>query len=212
MRRKAGTAVGILGLAQGFVALAVAFLPAEPNPTLVKWLLFSAAVFVVVGLAVFFWPSGREQVTQTATQSGSRNVQIQGQTVYFEGSISTGEDEVPAGQLPDGRTLVDVTPEYLVGFFEEHTSIQAERLTEAFLGKWMRLSASVEDVAALGAHKARIDVPTEGGSPVIILIVNNQATVEHRVRILKKGDPITVVGQIYEVDSASVTLTNCELE
>ena len=202
-----------MGLGQGFVALAVAFLPAEPSPTLAKWLLVSAAVFVIVGLAIFFWPSGSEQVTQTATLSGSRNVQIQGQTVSFQGSISTGEERVPAARLPDGRTLVDVTPGYLASLYGEHTEIQADRLLEAFVGKWMRVSGSVEDVFALGENRASVTFPYEGPSdPSVVMRFRGKAIIDNELRVLKKGDRIAVIGQIESAGPYLVTLENCELE
>jgi hypothetical protein len=150
----------MFGLAQGFVGIAVAFLPAEPNLTLVKVLSVGAVVCIIAGLLIFFWPERAAETTQTATQSGSRNVQIQGQTVNFHGSISTGDEEVPAARLPDGRTLVDVTPAYLASLYGEHTEIQADKLLEAFVGKWMRVSGSVEEVFATDENGAC--VPSRG--------------------------------------------------
>jgi len=213
MRKKAGSAVGILGLAQGFVALAVAFLPAEPNPTLVKWLLISAAVFVVVALAIFFWPPGREQVTQTAAQSGTGNVQIQGQTVNYQGTISTGEGEVPTGRLPDGRVLVDATPQYLTGFFQEHTDMQAKKLLEAFIGKWMRVEGPVGDVYASDESNATVHFnPPTYGRTKILMHFNDRAAIGDRLSVLKKGDRITVIGQIDWAWPRALELDNCELE
>jgi hypothetical protein len=90
--------VGVLGLAQGFVALGVAFLPAEPNLTLARWLFIGAAICILAGLLIFFWPQKTEQATQTARQSGNHSVQIQGQTVNFQGTIWTGEEQVPVAR------------------------------------------------------------------------------------------------------------------
>lgn len=75
------------------------------------YLFIGAAVCIAAGVLLFVLPREAEESTATATQSGSRNVQIQGETVYYQGTISTGEEEVPAARLSGGRTLVDVTPE-----------------------------------------------------------------------------------------------------
>jgi hypothetical protein len=184
-----------MGLGLGLAGLAVGFLPADPNVTLAKWLLIGAAVLIVVGLVILFWPQRMEQPTATATQSGSRNVQIQGQTVNFQGTISTGEGEVSTGQLSDGRVLVDVTPQYLTDFFREHTDIQAKKLLEAFIGKWMRVSGPVGDVYANDESNATVyfNPPTYGRTRVLMYF-NDKATIDDRLRVLKKGDRVTVVG------------------
>jgi hypothetical protein len=213
MRRKAGTAVGILGLAQGFVGIGVAFLPAEPNLTLAKWMFVGAVVFIIAALLIFLWPQGAEETTQSATQSGSGNVQIQGQTVHFQGTISTGEGEVPTGRLPDGRVLVDVTPQYLTDFFREHTDIQAKKLLEAFIGKWMRLSGPVGDVYANDESNATVYFyPSTYRRTQILMYFNDKPIIEDRLRVLKKGDRITVIGQIDWASPRSLELDNCELE
>jgi hypothetical protein len=45
-----------------------------------------------------------------------------------------------------GRLVVDVSPDYLRGLFKDHTSIQAQKLVAAYLGKWMRTSGRLGDV------------------------------------------------------------------
>lgn len=209
--------MSILGLAQGFAALGVNYLPADPNTTLAKWLFVGAAVFVVTGLAVFFWPQRTEAVTQSAEQAGSGNVQFQGQTINFQGTISTGEESISVGELPDGRTIVDVTPEYLTGLFDDHTDIQAERLIEAFIGKWMRVSGPVGNVSSITEGKAVVRFPnSSSGDPYgflnVTMYFNDESVIDNRLRILQKGDRIQVVGQIRRVSSAWVELEDCELE
>jgi len=40
----------------------------------------------------------------------------------------------------------NVTPKYLVSFFEEHTSIQASQMAKPFIGKWMKISGRLNEV------------------------------------------------------------------
>lgn len=207
--------MGILGLAQGFVALAVSFLPAEPNASLAWWLFVGAVVCVVAGVLLFAWPRNTEEPTATATQSGTGNVQIQGQTVNFQGTISTGEEEIPSARLSDGRILVDVTPEYLTGLFRGHTTIQAERLFDAFVGKWMRVSGRVLDVTSEhggSAARAHLVYAEEPDSLSVFLSFNDMSIIDDQVRVLKKGDWVTGIGQINSANPSYLSLENCELE
>lgn len=205
--------MGVLGLAQGFVGIGVTFLPAEPNLTLAKWMFIGAAACVAALLLIILWPQRTEGATQAATQRGSRNVQIQGQTVNIQGTISTGEEEVPTGRLPDGRVLVDVTPQYLTDFFREHTDIQAKKLLEAFIGKWMRVSGPVGDVYAHDESNATVyfNPPTYRRTK-ILMYFNDKRNIDERLRVRRKGDAITVIGQIDWAWPHALELDNCELE
>jgi hypothetical protein len=182
--------------------------------------------FLLMGKAIYDrWPDPQTETasepesqepktdtTQSARQSGSRNVQIQGEMVNFQGTISTGEEEVSTARLSDGRIVVDTTPEYLAGFFDEHTSIQAEKLVEAFIGKWIRLSGPLENVAARSKDEVTVFFTSETfGDIMPVMVFNDRLTIEN-LRVLKRGNQITVVGQIQRVSSMDLKLENCELE
>ena len=177
--------MGVLGLAQGFAGLAFNFLPAEPNAILANGLFVGFVVCVVVGLLLFFWPQRAEQPTTTATQSGNHNVQIQGEIVNFQGTISTGEEEVPSARLSDGRTLVDVTPGYLMDLYGGHTSIQAAKLVEAFIGKWLRVSGPLNDVTPNGM--VFFESGAFGSTTALVMQFNDRIAIENDLRILRKG-------------------------
>jgi hypothetical protein len=108
--------------------------------------------------------------------------------------------------------FVDVTPEYLTGFFRGgHTSIQAKKLAEAFIGKWMKISGHVDDV--LGSTDLQRQVTFKGRS-----IFNNDQVFLYfrpewfdRLSTLKPGDKITVIGQLIEANKIEIHLANCEL-
>ena len=51
-----------MGLAQGFVGIGVAFLPAEPNLTLARWMFVRAVVFIIAALLIFFGRRGRRRL------------------------------------------------------------------------------------------------------------------------------------------------------
>jgi len=213
-RKGAGTAVGVLGLAQGFVGIAVGYLPTNPNEGLAKWLFVGAAICVVVAAGFFVWPDKTENdPTISAVQSGSRNVQITGEIVNFTGSITTGAQQIATGRLSDGRVVVDVTPHYLSGLFDHHTDIQASRLTEAYVGKWLRLTAEVDNVTSLPhGESAFISTAVEKPHVTIHMIFEGADVVDNQLRVLRKGDHVTVVGKIERVLHGCLDLNDCELE
>lgn len=198
--------MGLLSLAQGFVALGVGYLPTNPNEGLAKWLFASAVVCAAVAIGFFLWPD-KTTKAPGSTQSGSQNVQISGETVTFTGTISTGSDQVPTGTLSDGRILVDVTPRYLTSLFDEHTQIQADKLLEAYLDKWMRVTGPIHDVTSSGS----IYFKNEGDGPWVFMRFEG-AVVNDRLRVLRKSDEVTVVGRIARVSAGTVVLEDCELE
>jgi hypothetical protein len=111
--------------------------------------------------------------------------------------------------LPGDRTLVDVTPDYLMGLFDEHTTIQAEKLIEAFIGKWLRVSGTVSDVIGSEGSGATVYLKRETAR---ISSVSLDFSDRGAVEILRKGDSVTAIGQIVGADRLWVGLKNCELE
>jgi hypothetical protein len=116
MRQKAGTGVGVLGLAQGFASMALS----NHSGTLSKWFLLGFAVCMVAALALFFWPTkpdsigeapsanakqkaGKEstqtQTTTAAEQSGS-GTQFAGNTTIENLITGLIPHEPPAEQTP----------------------------------------------------------------------------------------------------------------
>jgi len=107
---------------------------------------------------------------------------------------------------------VDVTPTYLTGLFDEHTSIQAAKLVEAFIGKWIRVSGPIGDVAPLDDKRAVVWLVHIVGEPLMPCYFNGRGVVDE-LRVLRKGDPVTILGQVARVSGpASLDLNNCELE
>src|SRR5581483_9843281 len=53
-----------------------------------------------------------------------------------------------ANEAKQERVFVgeNVTPIYLVSFFNDHTALQASLMTKPFIGKWMKLTGLIRDV------------------------------------------------------------------
>jgi hypothetical protein len=112
------------------------------------------------------------------------------------------------------RETVNVTPEYLTGFYREgHTSVQARKLAEAFLGKWMKVSGPLGDV--LGNYDNQRMVVFSNRSIYTNDLVNmffRDKKWFSKLSTLRRGDTITVIGQVTDVNNLEIWLNNCELE
>jgi hypothetical protein len=112
-------------------------------------------------------------------------------------------------QLPDGRTVVGVAPEYLLGFFADNLQLRGQTLAGPFLGKWMMVSGKVEDVAILcGQYGITFKGYT---SPMKLLTMLFSDEWGNRLQLLKKGDEVTVLGQIVIIRKYVLTLGACEI-
>jgi hypothetical protein len=127
------------------------------------------------------------------------------------GAIPAGQDSssLPA-KLIGGRVLIRVEPDYLMAFFKDHTAIQAKRLVAAFLDKWIRVSGKLDNVTPAGTHSILVTIDRPMTSQINMLF--DQKDWRDRLAILRRGDSISVVGQLTEADMHAITLYNCELE
>jgi hypothetical protein len=103
----------------------------------------------------------------------------------------------------DERSAVDVTPEYLMHFFEGHTDMQARARVADFIGKWMQVSGP------LGNVSPELQVSFADKSPVHMFF--HKKKWGDRLLTLSRGDNITVIGQIAYVERGNLVLYSCEL-
>jgi tRNA_anti-like len=113
-------------------------------------------------------------------------------------------------KLTGGRVFVRVEPDYLMAFFKDHTAIQAKSLLAAFLDKWMRVSGKLDNVTPGGTHSILVTIDRPMTSQINMFF--DQKDWKDRLAILRRGDSISVVGQLTEADMHAITLCNCELE
>jgi hypothetical protein len=111
-----------------------------------------------------------------------------------------------------------ITPEYLIGIFQEHTSIQGAKLTAAYLGKWMKVSGSLGNVisstpdrAQLTFERAEVPLADRTWFDFTSLYMQFSKPWMDRLAITKRGAKLTVIGQIERIDNVSMQLKNCEL-
>ena len=107
-----------------------------------------------------------------------------------------------------------ITPEYLLSMFGTHTSIQARKLIEPFIGKWLRVSGNLSEVLSSSPDRAQLTFSDRGvGSKVgtVYMYFRNKNQIE-RLAILRRGDSLTVIGKIEDINAVQIDLGNCELE
>jgi hypothetical protein len=115
-----------------------------------------------------------------------------------------------AAQLPVAaeRVLVDSTPEYLLSLGNGRTTIERNRITGVYLGKWLNVSGAVKNVNAAAGHGAIVRISIDNTKEIALLF---NAQWYDRVTILRIGQNIAAIGQIKEIYLTEVELANCEL-
>jgi hypothetical protein len=115
----------------------------------------------------------------------------------------------PANTENENDVSDDITPEYLAGFFKDHTGIQGEKLVRPYVGKWMTVRGPLGEVEPYNRYFSQVTFAGWGG-PTVYMYVKDRKEVE-RFEVLRKGVQIAVRGQIREVNSVNVHLEKCRL-
>jgi hypothetical protein len=110
---------------------------------------------------------------------------------------------------PEERIFIDVTPEYLAGFFKEHTDIQAQRLLSAYIGKWMESSGHLGEVSRVSFTEL-LQVSFQEVAAVTVIMFFSLEWAD-RLSVIKRGSPITVIGKIERAGGNFVSFYDCEL-
>jgi hypothetical protein len=108
------------------------------------------------------------------------------------------------------RIFVDVTPEYLAGFFKDHTNIQGQRLFSPYKGKWMERSGHLGEVSHVHLTELlQVSFEELVGGVTMSMFFSTRWT-DH-FSVMKRGDPLTVRGRIDNAGPNIVSLQDCEL-
>lgn len=106
------------------------------------------------------------------------------------------------------RIIVDVTPEYLMQFFDNNTAIQGRKQIASYLGKWIKATGIVNNV-----------VRESDDTQVYIMLPKGRIVYAHfrepeqikRVEELGRDAAVTVLGRVSEVRAPNMELETCEL-
>jgi len=113
--------------------------------------------------------------------------------------------------FPGKRAFVadNVTFEYLLGLGAGQMTHQIDALRKPFIGKWMRVSSTVRDVAFDSDGDGNVTVE-EGGPFVQFRLYFGSSWSDH-LSGLTRGSPIKAIGRIAAIESIWVWLRDCEL-
>ena len=106
----------------------------------------------------------------------------------------------------DGRVVVPATPVELHELFRTHTTAQVGQLLVPFLGKWMEITGTVGDVHEQMILLNEYQPSLKNGVAMLF-----DAEWLERIAVLRRGDEVTVLGQIDRMDVLSLWLHHCEL-
>lgn len=204
------------------VLAAFVVLLAVTNPMGCRVTVKIAGVIVVVilaGLAAYYSERlQRKRVERERSQHGDRDAKTTAIMAISAAPTSLAtRPEVREAEKEEKIFVGDgINPEYLLGFFEQHTAAQAQNATKDYVGKWMKVSGRVEQVSATYADFAQV---TFGPKKVLSVEWTDHITVymhfrrtwKDRALILKRGEIITTIGQINRIETLVLQLDNCEL-
>ena len=117
----------------------------------------------------------------------------------------------------DRRICVDVSADYLLKLFEDHTEIQADKLFAPYIDQWMMIrDAEIADISKPFQYVKILDTSFRGRLGVTLASKHKtylyfNSDWEKRVSVLRRGSKITVIGQIKSAALSHVTLENCEI-
>jgi hypothetical protein len=108
------------------------------------------------------------------------------------------------------RIFANVSPEYVVNLFEEHTDTQAEKLLENYIGKWIRIEGNVLNVSD-GEYLPQVLVITNiPGHFSNIALTFTDETQMQLAKMLRKTEKISVVGRLDKANQITISLKDCE--
>jgi hypothetical protein len=143
--------------------------------------------------------SGDHSPAASASHTGHGDVNIDQSTHHYVGN----EKPLPFG----GEPLVQKPIQELMAFYDLHTSLQADRLVEAFLGRPIRVTGILANVT--DRNKDSLQMQLELGNKYGSAWFSGDW--RSRLAEIDKMTKVSIVGRIKDLDSMGVSLADCEL-
>lgn len=103
------------------------------------------------------------------------------------------------------------TPQFLMSLCKDKMSVEIDRSTQPYVGKWMCLSGRVKNVDSNEKDSIQIVRLSVRGSTLVNIICHFARDWHNRLEILTREQPVEVQGRIKRISLYDVTLDNCEL-
>jgi len=116
-------------------------------------------------------------------------------------------------QPPTERILTDKSPQELTDFFRNFIDVQAQKLIEPFLGKWLKIVGPVTDASHYKDSFWQVFIYVEDkhssfGIQISLLFAD---TWTERLSLITHGTTISTIGRINKVGKTGIELHACEL-
>jgi len=117
---------------------------------------------------------------------------------------------VESPSLQPGRVMANATSQELLAIYRNNTTIQAERLSERYIGTWMKVSGRPVRDVGIDGDIPRVVISAEAMN---IAIIGCYFTKEwkQQVSVINKGNKVSVTGKIAKFDALTIRLEECEL-
>jgi hypothetical protein len=184
--------------------------------TLGQYLIFGAFFVMIIGLILMIIghrqnAAQHDELVDGLVASAKKVIEL------TTGKNTTAEPEATAKQE---RVFVppELTPERLFSFYQDNTAIQAAERFKPHIGQWMKVTGTLGNVRPWTGLFSQVTFE-RSSTPVLertwldyttIYMYFRDAQKVDRLKILKRGDKMTVIGQIREVDALDLHLDNCE--
>lgn len=232
--------VGVIGLVVGVLGF-LATDPTGLQENMQKWLAVFRPSFALEGdtvrtlmmmtgllLIVLATAPHLGWVTRVVTSRAERGASPKDATTRIDTPVRAelppaqtamaGATAPPRAEVPtvvsrsEERLIVDVTAEYLADFFINSMAIHGKRLVEPYIGKWMKVSGPLGNIMN-SIYSLQVTFSDRGllANNVQIFMFFDKEQWLDRVSVLKRGDHLTVLGQIKDVSSIDIHLEHCEL-
>jgi hypothetical protein len=130
----------------------------------------------------------------------------------------TGPAAASQPETNEERMLLDVKPEYLLGFFGKYNNAQAQKILEPYIGKWVQISGEVISVDPetpifpSDAPRIKVMIRTRTSTRFTVFARFQGKRWVNRVEVLRpQGESITVFGQIADIAAFGLSLVKCEV-
>jgi hypothetical protein len=109
---------------------------------------------------------------------------------------------------PTDRTILDVTPEFLVSLFSDRLAIQGNKLVAPYLGNWIYVSGPLGNV--MGDRLLLVTFAYDLARRFVVYMYFDKSWTD-RLAVRQPGQYLTVLGRLTTVSASGLDLEDCEL-
>lgn len=195
--------VGIAGIGVDLLCVAAVALKAPTAVWVLALLIGTLLLFfaLVIGEPVELDAPGQR------AEGGIGEGHVRGNVIGDNATITiSGGAEVPVQSAR--KSLVRLSVRELTKIYQEHTAVQAEKLIDPYIGGWLKVRGSVNDVTKEVLGEGYRTVVAVGEDLVFAGFV--QESQDELPRLLR-NEKITIVGRIAKVEAFGLQLEESEL-